>query len=399
MTHRLSCGLFALPLWVDGDEVDGLIYPQDPVCRTCSHQECVRTPPAEDGRRTRLCSEGLAYRWVQSSILVRGLVVLGWRAADEPARWRASHRRRQRERREQAVTLDALNHLIEGLGRVTRDQRTLSLHRLQQAVERRFDPEEIEQLVRTELDRRTSASVSALLHDRMQYLATILQSIDEVMRLRYVGEAMVSEMPQLNRLRLADARAAWEREKAIVTACELMKIRQQAADLIASEDASFDLCPRCPHKVFHKTRMLLLTDAKDRGVSIHLGRYHQLALMDRTLEAVVVFALLENAVKYAPVDTAINVRFVDTATHVTCEVRSLGPRIAPDEREKIFFTGVRGKAAEELLRGEGSGIGLAQARRATKGWGRLWVRQAARPSRQHSSFFETTFYWQVERSF
>jgi signal transduction histidine kinase len=71
---------------------------------------------------------------------------------------------------------------------------------------------------------------------------------------------------------------------------------------------------------------------------------------------IVPYTLIDNAIKYAPRDSEIDVEVSDGVS-VHLRVRSLGPKIEPEEYASIFNRGVRGRAA--IASGvPGSGLGL-----------------------------------------
>jgi signal transduction histidine kinase len=81
--------------------------------------------------------------------------------------------------------------------------------------------------------------------------------------------------------------------------------------------------------------------------------------------SIIPHALIDNAIKYAPEGTRIDVSFDETPNSLTFRVDSWGPRILPNERDRIFDPFFRAAAAKERII-EGTGIGLAQAQLVAK---------------------------------
>ena len=67
-------------------------------------------------------------------------------------------------------------------------------------------------------------------------------------------------------------------------------------------------------------------------------------------------ALLDNAVKYAPAGSALEINFIESMGKIAIEFISLGPKIRPDELDKIFEIGYRAEAAQAFARGQGIGL-------------------------------------------
>lgn len=74
------------------------------------------------------------------------------------------------------------------------------------------------------------------------------------------------------------------------------------------------------------------------------------------------YLMVENAIKYAPRGSHIDVEVTENGSRINATVRSVGPRIDPDEVDLIFNSGFRGRNA--IASGvPGSGIGLHALRR------------------------------------
>ncbi|MBP6014338.1 MAG: HAMP domain-containing histidine kinase [Alphaproteobacteria bacterium] len=72
------------------------------------------------------------------------------------------------------------------------------------------------------------------------------------------------------------------------------------------------------------------------------------------------YAIVDNAIKYAPSNSDVVVGVAENSESFEISVRSIGPRIDPDEVRKIFDKGYRGRHVQNSGR-QGTGIGLSTA--------------------------------------
>jgi signal transduction histidine kinase len=108
--------------------------------------------------------------------------------------------------------------------------------------------------------------------------------------------------------------------------------------------------------------------------------------------------LLDNLVKYAPGGSTAIIHFAEEPTSVRVDFTSLGPRIEPDETEKIFIPGYRARAAQQMEM-SGLGVGLATARQVSDALGLdLTVVQDASESHEFPERYLTTFAFHLAKS-
>ena len=105
----------------------------------------------------------------------------------------------------------------------------------------------------------------------------------------------------------------------------------------------------------------------------------------------VIQGLLDNLVKYAPGNSRATVTFEQDEDEVRLTFGSLGPRIEPSERGRIFLPSFRAKAAREIEI-SGLGVGLATAKQLSNALDlRLSVEQEPEEDRRFADRYWTTF--------
>jgi len=99
--------------------------------------------------------------------------------------------------------------------------------------------------------------------------------------------------------------------------------------------------------------------AAERGLAFGVEQPERLMRVgvERDLAERILQPVLENACRYAK--STLSIDMERNGSTVRYAISDDGPGVGEDERERIFEPGVRGAAAN----GEGSGLGLALARR------------------------------------
>jgi signal transduction histidine kinase len=192
----------------------------------------------------------------------------------------------------------------------------------------------------------------SFVHDYKQINAQIAQNINVVImnNIAYTGATIDEKLDK-----------ATAEEKAIYWSSKLLEEKLNVAKLLVNpyymnnqpDFASFRF-----HGLFMKYRRIYTPIIERKGIKLNLsGSSHNEIYAHPQAVSVIPHSLLDNAIKYAPRDSTIDVIIDDIQDGIFFSVCSLGPRILPEESEKIFFPFFRGEAAIHQEE-EGAGYGL-----------------------------------------
>lgn len=382
-------GLFPLPVRIGKTETDGCFVRRTAVCSECEHRECATGRIDE----IRLCSEGVNYLRVDDSAVIHGIVVNDWTPpAHYSAHLRKKYKRHRRDNPAAAVDLALLQSFVRGLRQCLREQVDVAERATVDSLRAQYAERNFEDWAREEIRRATQGLSAALIHDQLQYLATIYQNADFVLSQRYgdTQKALQSEFPGVRHLSEVLQRQIWQKEKAILVTCELLSERQKAARLLVDDGSVFseEWSPRRPHQIFTKLMRLYDTKMTERGVKVSIDANWVKCTVPGELAMVAALAIFDNAVKYAPERSMVWIKFEESEQAVVAIVDSLGPRIDPSEQQMLGTISFRGRHA--TARGvAGSGIGLWQARLAVRDWGALDIRQEPTESSTFRGYYRT----------
>jgi signal transduction histidine kinase len=194
----------------------------------------------------------------------------------------------------------------------------------------------------------------SVLHDYRQFIARVRQNINVVIEARY-GGADLNE--KLTRAEPAEAAIYW--------ASILMEEKLNTAFLLlnperingAGEKTLFRL-----HGAVLKYVRIYNAAFREKGVTLHVsGESVGEILGNPTAIPVVPHTLIDNALKYSQRGAEVRVEFVENEYEIELKVTSHGPKIADDEKDKIFALFYRGRSAlAQEEEGAGFGLYLAQ---------------------------------------
>lgn len=117
------------------------------------------------------------------------------------------------------------------------------------------------------------------------------------------------------------------------------------------------------YKKFDKAKHVLSSYARDKRVRIVLRGSSQTEIEASQAIDLLPFVILDNAIKYSPAGQDVIVEFFDPPAKKGgyLEVRSIGPRMKPNEVDRIFEPSFRGSNVMSLpAHGEGLGLYLAK---------------------------------------
>lgn len=293
-----------------------------------------------------LCPFGLNYWRVSNDLLIYGVSVRNYKGAT-PA-----YRKMLRLAGPQAIRLQDLEAVVarcadatDHLERRLRSQQRQTMVRYRRS--RRYQREIVEQ-IRPELQ-RTFGQV----HDYKQFVQQVIQNLDVHLDRRFPGLPMEEKV----------GRASHE-ETAIYWAARLMDEKLDASVLVldpsqirnSANQRTFRL-----HGLVTKYLRIYQRRMDEKGLRLHEigGSFADVHGNPRAM-GIIPHALIDNAVKYAPPGSDLTLTYAMTADTVIFKIQSLGPRIADDERDRIFDFYYRGEAAQRVDSG-GTGFGLAAA--------------------------------------
>lgn len=109
-----------------------------------------------------------------------------------------------------------------------------------------------------------------------------------------------------------------------------------------------------------------LAESRRKRVTSHFSSDCKTSVKMPDIFEFIPYSIIENAIKYGPSDMEIDIEVRDRVDEIHVEISSMGPIIEADETLRIFDRGYRGAAVRNLSRFEGHGLGLFQAKRASK---------------------------------
>lgn len=179
----------------------------------------------------------------------------------------------------------------------------------------------------------------------------------------------------------------------ILAAQQMLSIRLDVVDYESGYAASqpkqsipifkkIDKVLRCFGVKFKKINMRYIINGNSFGF-----------ILGPPLFEIIPFVIVENAIKYAPYGSELHIRFLEGADDIVVHFESLGPKIRPNERDRIFENQYRGDAAKSSER-VGSGIGLYAAKTLVESHydGHISVEQSDAAAHFHGiEYFLTTF--------
>ncbi len=220
----------------------------------------------------------------------------------------------------------------------------------------------------------------AFLHDYKQFVSRVKQNINIVLETRYLDGDIEAKLEK-----------ALPAEAAIYWSSLLMTEKLQTAFLLlhpeklsTAKRTTFRL-----HGLVLKYIRIYNAAFRDKQVRLDVtGHSTGEVTADSSALGVIPHTLLDNALKYSQRGTQVSVSFEEDDKSIELSVTSLGPKIDPDEKARIFDIFYRGRNAMREEE-EGTGFGLYLAQFVAKDIGtEIKMRQSPQKARWG---FETVF--------
>lgn len=306
----------------DGTLIPGLAVPHPEECIKCSDRRCARESTGVSTKEPRF---GTCYRGL-------GVVVLPFETM--------------------AVTLNGLV-MPEQAVRLPRKQKK----RLAAQV---LPPEVVVSWYRQtrERIRELGAAVNARIGNTLGMLHDVQTAVSSLLR---NAEEFVKQQPGTS----FDAKVETLPGPAmkVVKTVQLLQARLGLLPLLTNPDAArYGQKHATPvYRVVDRLIRIMRLSAEKERVSIKLtGSSFNAPDAYESFETVPL-VLIDNAIKYSMPGQTVEVRVDDVSRGVTVEITSFSPRMAEEERRKIFDRGFRGEYAGKVAsRGSGLGLYLAQ---------------------------------------
>jgi signal transduction histidine kinase len=329
-----------------------------------------------DGVQT--CSWGINFAWFDARLLVFGFLL----PSDQGS---AAHSKATRQYPRSRISLEALDEARQRYAQVlsafAQDIEARKQAIIQDYVQSHRYEEDFLARVRPEIQRSLSIT-----HDYRQFVARIRQLINVVLETRYPGVDLDQKLGRAFPSETAIYWAAALREEKLQTTMLLLNLDRMNG---LGEEGVFRL-----HGLVTKYLRIYQASFDERGVrlrtvGVSVGSIRGVS----KAVGVIPHTLIDNALKYSKRDSEVEVEFRETEREITLSVSSLGPRIAADERDKIFDVFYRGRDAKrQEEEGAGFGLYLAQLVATRMGTSIRVEQEGSQTSRfGHRTRFSVTF--------
>lgn len=371
--------LFPYPTLTREGSTDGSLFGAHLACKTCPTRECL-----DDATLTaselRICSYGITYARIDDERLVTGVVANDLPNTTQRARKRA---RQEPERRVRSADIRAAVNQARAMG---------------VGLVNDFEAAKAEMLARLESDPELHQALAEQL--RRDFADNLNQSHDFLQLVKLVrghAEALLHE--KYPDLAPADAADKSPVEGAIYYSTELMLAKMDSMEFLNEINIAHGGERRFKvHPLVLKYVRIYDWQASEKDLRVRLeGASYSTSYYNAKAIGAVVQGLLDNLVKYAPAGSAATVAFSETDEQVRLEFCSLGPRIDPDERNRIFLPKYRARAAKAIEM-SGLGVGLAAAKQVSDALNlELTVEQASEEDTRFPGRYQTVFSFRLER--
>lgn len=372
--------IFPFPTRTASTITDGALWDAPDKCIACKSLECLSRPTVDPGA-VSICPYGVSFSPVDDTRSVMGFV-----ATDLPMTTKAAMKTAKNMPHLRAAS-DAVARSVDrarGLGAGVIDDYTIIKAEYLKNLDK--DPQ-LHAALADELSKDFRDNL-AQSHDFLQLVKLVRGHAESLLHEKY------PELPP------EEAAEHLPVEGAIYFSTSLMLVKMDSLvylheiNRVHGSERNFQI-----HPFLVKYLRIYNWQAKQKDLDIHLrGTCYSSSFYNSQAIGSVLQALLDNMVKYAPAGTAGTVSFTENDDHVVVEFRSLGPRILPEERTKIFYPKFRAVAARSSESG-GMGIGLATAKKISEALDlELSCTQENDHDGQHQDRYWTTFKFRLTKS-
>jgi signal transduction histidine kinase len=366
-------GLFPYPTIREGRVQPGSLVSVPGICEHCISWDCASSEQGKIGEQKQ-CRFGMTYARVDDSRVTFGIVATDLPMATK--RTRKVARQLPRNRVRTAEVERAIN-AARALGpRVVDD---FELAQDQVLRELREHPDMHEALavkLRKDFDANLDQS-----HDFLQLVKLVRGHAEALLLTEHPGEDVI---------KAAETEPALG---AIYFSTELMLLKMDS--LVFLREINRALGGRTTFQIHpYLLKYVRIYDWQARQKNVRLrvqGTSYGRVTLNSDAVGAVIQGLLDNLVKYAPAGSDAWIDFAETDSEVGVDFVGLGPRIEPEEVEKIFLPGFRATAARKMEQ-SGLGVGLATAKEISDALGlHLHVHQDPAEDSKYLARYKTQF--------
>lgn len=336
-----NLSLFPLPYILGNEIFDGSIIPHPVQCMKCKTKVCEIAQSDE----LSLCSYGFNYQRLSKDITVCGFLLREWPVLS-PARKKNLNQLKGLwiSRKQYDSAVNSLKRDFNSAQQEIEKEKSEIIQTYVQQEEYKIDylksmrPHIIEGL--------------SFVHDYKQINAQIAQNINVIIESKYEGDGIEEKLEH-----------ATQQEKAIYMASKLLEEKLNVAKLLVNPERinkQSDFKKFRFHGLLIKYRRIYTPYIQKKKIDLQLiGQSYHDIIAHPDAVAVIPHTFIDNAIKYSPKqgEGIIKITVQDQTDYIDFSVASYGPRILPDEKDRIFQPFYRGIAAKKQEE-EGAGYGL-----------------------------------------
>ena len=330
---------FPFPYICEGRRYSGILFDWPDKCSTCTQNSCEKPVNSELSN----CSYGYSYQKITDKIVIAGFI------AKDSSYSSQARLKKLKAQKNRVVPNDQISNAVEKLHSIY----TLETEKIDEAkqkvVQDYIEAEQYKIDFLSDLKQEINKGLS-FVHDYKQINSQIAQNINVVIEKRYEGDNFDKKLE-----------SATHPEKAIYWASKFLTQKLNVAKFLLnpdwitreSESDNFRF-----HGLFIKYLRIyqFMFDKKNIHVNVSGSSYSNVYGNPEAI-GVIIHTFLDNALKYSRSNGRVEVYISDEANGIYFSVQSHGPRIKPQEQEKIYQPFYRGQEAVRMQE-EGAGYGL-----------------------------------------